>query len=177
MVQFPRNLGGVYPSSQISKRGTPPNSEWISPSSEATWHLKSLTFKKRYILKWCICPLCFFTSVLFSVKTLVKKTSSNTTPTTTLALLFFNQTTVTWRRSKLLRWCRSFRSQSVKGTKLRAWSSTSAPLFLEWLQNIGLIGAMMNAYLENYGEIFFGKVCFGGDVGWAKITPTVVNHW
>ena len=176
MVQFPGTSVVFTPAVKSQNEELPQIVSEFHPlvKQHDTWnpsHLKRDTSWNDAFVHYVSLPQCI------SVKTLVKKTSSNTKPTTTLALLFFNQTTVTWRRSKLLRWCRSFRSQSVKGTKLRAWSSTSAPLFLEWMQNIGLIGAMMNAYRENNGGFFFGKVCFGGDVGWAQISPTVVNHW
>ena len=44
---------------QISKWGFPQNSEWILSSSEATWHLNSLTFKGRCIFEMMVFFHCY----------------------------------------------------------------------------------------------------------------------
>lgn len=89
MVQFPRNLGGVYPPVKSQNDGLPQIVSEFSPlvKQHGTWnpsHLKRDTSWNDAFVHYVSLPQCI------SVKALVKKTSSNTTPTTTLALWFFS---------------------------------------------------------------------------------------
>ena len=73
-VQFHRNprccLPLPFPSPVKSLNGgLPQNSEWFLPSSEATWHLKSLTFKGRCIFEMMYYDVFFHCYVSLPVAT------------------------------------------------------------------------------------------------------------